>query len=188
MQAVRAASETAIAAQARRRRILGSLESELFGKLGLGTIRQHTETPVGPASGPQAVAPHGMRSRRLNLIAQRYGNRTPVKPQSLASEFEGMNLPTFGKLRERQRSMPRARANRHASLASAEKRYFLTLVDVSRTGARLNGAEIPEEGEDVLFRAADVEMLATVVRSAETECAIDFATPIAAPEVQRLQA
>lgn len=96
-------------------------------------------------------------------------------------------MPTFGKLNERQRSMPRAKAGRRASLASADKKYLLTLVDVSRTGARLNGPEIPEIGEDVLFRAAEVEMLATVVRAAEQECAVDFATPIATPEVQSLQ-
>jgi hypothetical protein len=97
-------------------------------------------------------------------------------------------LPTFGKLNVRQRSVPRAKAGRSASLASADKRYLVTLVDVSRTGARLSGPEMPHIGEDVLFRAASVEMLATVVRSATHECAVDFATPIAAPEVQRLQA
>lgn len=97
-------------------------------------------------------------------------------------------MQTFGKLNERQRSVPRAKAGRAASLAVDDKRYLLTLVDVSRTGARLSGAEIPESGEDVLFRAADVEMFATVVRSAANECAVDFATPIAASEVQRLQA
>ena len=97
-------------------------------------------------------------------------------------------MPTFGKLEERQRSVPRAKAGRAASLSGAGKRYFLTLVDVSRTGARLSGPEIPENGDAVLFRAADVEMLATVVRTAPNECAVDFTTPIAAAEVQRLQA
>jgi hypothetical protein len=101
---------------------------------------------------------------------------------------KGIRMPTFGKLEERQRSVPRAKAGRAASLAADGARYFLTLVDVSRTGARLTGPEIPESGVDVLFRAADVEMAATVVRSSANECAVDFATPIAASEVQRLQA
>lgn len=97
-------------------------------------------------------------------------------------------MPTFGKLEERQRSVPRAKAGRPASLAADDRKYLLTLVDVSRTGARLSGPDIPEEGDDVLFRAADVEMVGTVVRTAANECAVDFATPIAAVEVQRLQA
>jgi hypothetical protein len=97
-------------------------------------------------------------------------------------------VPTFGKLEERQRSVPRAMSGRPASLADDDRRYLVTLVDVSRTGARMTGAEMPESGDDVLFRAGDLEMLATVVRSGANECAIDFATPIAAEEVQRLQA
>jgi hypothetical protein len=97
-------------------------------------------------------------------------------------------VPTFGKLEERQRSVPRAMSGRPASLADDDRRYLVTLVDISRTGARMTGAEMPESGDDVLFRAGNLEMLATVVRSAANECAIDFATPIAAEEVQRLQA
>ncbi len=97
-------------------------------------------------------------------------------------------MPTFGKLEARQRIVPRAKAARPASLASASKRYLLTLVDVSRTGARLSGADIPEEGEELLFRAMDVEEFATVVWTSADECAVEFATAIAATEVQRLLA
>ena len=97
-------------------------------------------------------------------------------------------MPTFGKLETRQRSVPRTTAGRAASLATTDRKYFLTLVDLSRTGARLSGPETPETGDAVLFRAADVEMVATVVRTAPNECAVEFATPIAPVEVQRLQA
>ena len=94
----------------------------------------------------------------------------------------------FGKLKEPQRSVPRARAARPASLAASDKRYLLTLVDVSRTGARLSGADIPQEGDELIFRAMDVEGFAKVVWTSADECAIDFATAISAAEVQRLLA
>ena len=97
-------------------------------------------------------------------------------------------MPTFGKLETRQRSVPRAKAGRPASLATAETRYLLTLIDVSRTGARLSGPDIPEEGDGVHFRALDIDVFATVVWTAANECAVDFATAIAPSEVQRLQA
>jgi hypothetical protein len=111
----------------------------------------------------------------------------PLNASSCRLSQEG-RVPTFGKLQERQRSVPRAMSGCPASLADDDRRYLVTLVDVSRTGARMTGAEMPESGDDVLFRAGNLEMLATVVRSAANECAIDFATPIAAEEVLRLQA
>jgi hypothetical protein len=96
-------------------------------------------------------------------------------------------MPEFGKLEARDRSVPRGYASRAASLAVGEKKYLMTLVDLSRTGARLCGPEHPVHGEDVLFRADGLKGFAHVVRSEGDVCAIEFATPLAPVEVQRLR-
>lgn len=94
----------------------------------------------------------------------------------------------FGKSEARQRSVPRTKSERVASLSAGGKKHFLTLIDVSRTGGRLSGVEFPDNGQQVLFRAKDVEVFAKVVWSAPNECAVEFTTPISPAEVQRLQA
>lgn len=97
-------------------------------------------------------------------------------------------MPTFGKLNEPHRSVPRTKSARAATLAADDKKYFVTLVDLSRTGARLCGPEIPEKGHEVLFRAKGIEVFGKVVWSDASECGVDFTGPISAIEVQRLQA
>ena len=94
-------------------------------------------------------------------------------------------MRAFGKSNTGQRSVPRAEVYRTASLATRDEVYSLGLVDLSRTGARLSGAERPEPGQDV-FRSHDVKAHAQVVWLESDSCAIEFETPIAPAEVRRL--
>jgi hypothetical protein len=62
-----------------------------------------------------------------------------------------------------------------------------TLIDISRTGARLGGTLLPGAGEELTFRADDVSAAGQVVWSELGVCAIAFDTPIAAAEVLQLR-
>jgi hypothetical protein len=65
--------------------------------------------------------------------------------------------------------------------------YHATIVDISRTGARLCGDVLPTVGQQVNFRAENVHASADVVWSDLGACALEFDTPIAISEVQRLR-
>jgi hypothetical protein len=62
-----------------------------------------------------------------------------------------------------------------------------TVIDISRTGARLSGSVLPLVGQQVTFTAETVRAAADVVWCEPGSCAIEFDTPIAIVEVQRLQ-
>lgn len=94
----------------------------------------------------------------------------------------------FGKSNAGHRSVPRSWTRRSARLAVGDRVSPVTLIDLSRTGARLSGLELAERQEKVVFRCHDVKVHAQVVwREGET-CAIEFETPIAPAEVRRLNA
>lgn len=95
-------------------------------------------------------------------------------------------MRAFGKSNVGQRSVPRAEVYRTASLATRDEVYSLGLVDLSRTGARLSGAERPEPGQDVVFQSHDVKAYGQVVWLDGDFCAIEIETPIAPAEVRRL--
>jgi len=96
-------------------------------------------------------------------------------------------MRTFGRFDPGGRSAPRAKAGPVAVLSSSSGEYSSTLMDVSRTGMLLRGARLPPEGEDVLLLTEDVRAWGQVVRMEDDICAVEFDTPIAAVEVQRLQ-
>lgn len=95
-------------------------------------------------------------------------------------------MRTFGRSVSGERSVPRSEARRLASLAAGDTVYRLSLIDLSRTGARLRGFELPEHGQAVVFRSHDVRAHAQVVWLENDSCAIEFTTPIAPAEVRRL--
>jgi hypothetical protein len=97
-------------------------------------------------------------------------------------------MSTFGKSRATgRRFAPRVAAPIHATLSSGLRNDAAELVEVSRTGARLAGKSLPTIGEQLTFRAGDVQALGEVVRSERHECAIEFQTPIATGEVDQLR-
>jgi hypothetical protein len=72
-------------------------------------------------------------------------------------------------------------------LSDANAEYRTVLLDVSRTGARVSGRHLPEVGAEVAFRASEIQAFADVVWREEDVCAVEFQTPLAPWEVQRLR-
>jgi hypothetical protein len=97
-------------------------------------------------------------------------------------------MRTFGTSRARgRRAVPRAQAPLVAVLSTPAGDHPAALIDVSRTGARLKGELLPQAGEQLIFRSEDVQASGDVVWSSGDHCAVEFESPIAVTEVQRLR-
>lgn len=97
-------------------------------------------------------------------------------------------MTRFGKSPPRgRRAAPRAEAALTVELSNGDRKHFATLTELSRTGAKLSAVSSLIEGEQLLFRAGNVQALAQVVWCEGTECAIEFDIPIAVAEVKRLR-
>src|SRR4051812_11390994 len=86
-----------------------------------------------------------------------------------------------------RRAAPRTQAPLIVQLSIGPQKHPATLSEISRTGAKLSGTSQLAEGQELEFRAGNVQALAAVVWSEGSECAIAFDIPIAAAEVVRLR-
>lgn len=86
-----------------------------------------------------------------------------------------------------RRTVPRAQVPLVAVLSTTAGDHPAALVDISRTGARLQGQFLPNIGDQLSFSAEGVQASGEVVWSTANNCAIEFETPIAAEEVKRLR-
>lgn len=73
------------------------------------------------------------------------------------------------------------------SLHSTTQSRVVFMVDVSQSGARIAGHNLPAVGKDVLLKIADVELFGSIVRASEGEAAIKFDRPIGTTELERLR-
>ena len=97
-------------------------------------------------------------------------------------------MRSFGSSQARgRRSVPRAQAPVIAVLSSSAGDHPTALIDVSRTGARVGGEVLPPLGEQLTFTAVDVHASGDVVWRDADICGIEFGTPIAVSEVQRIR-
>lgn len=62
------------------------------------------------------------------------------------------------------------------------------MVDVSQSGARIAGPNLPPAGKDVLLKIDDIELFGSVVRASESEAAMKFDRPIGPKELESLRA
>ena len=62
------------------------------------------------------------------------------------------------------------------------------MVDVSQSGERIAGHNLPAVGKDVLLKIDDVELFGSIVRASEGEAAIKFDWPIGATVLVSLHA
>ena len=60
------------------------------------------------------------------------------------------------------------------------------LLDISQTGARLKGEQLPPIGQDVLIRFEGIEAFGTVSWSRSGECGIHFDEPLKQLELRRI--
>ena len=94
---------------------------------------------------------------------------------------------------KRPRALERRSAERDdlgiaISLHSTTQSRVAFMGDVSRSGARVAGQDLPAVGKDVLLKIADVELFGSIIRASEGEAAIKFDRPIGATELERLRA
>lgn len=74
------------------------------------------------------------------------------------------------------------------SLYSITQSRVVSLVDVSQSGARIAGQNLPGAGKDVLLKIADVELFGSIVRVTAGEAAMKFDRPIGPTELESLRA
>jgi len=97
-------------------------------------------------------------------------------------------LGKFGLSKARgRRAVPRTAAPLVVTLSSSVEKWSATIVDVSRTGAKLRSASLPAEGAEITFSAGKVRAACEVIWSDADQCAVAFDIPIASAEVGRLR-
>ena len=74
-----------------------------------------------------------------------------------------------------------------AEVTVVKKRQTAVLVDLSGTGARLSGPDLPEEGEIVSLTVDCVRAFGTVAWVRDGACGVQFDAPLLPFEVKRLQ-
>lgn len=83
--------------------------------------------------------------------------------------------------------MPRTNACLRAAFLLGSEERKARLIDISRTGARVSGENLPHDGQEVCFRIGNVQVLGEVVRSDKDHCAVAFDLPMATIEVNRIR-
>lgn len=85
--------------------------------------------------------------------------------------------PGFGRRMDgptgRRRAL-RERMNLPVSLHSIEQSRVALIADISASGCRLHGMGLPDVGQDVLLKAAQVELFGTIVWKAKDDRGVKF--------------
>jgi hypothetical protein len=87
-----------------------------------------------------------------------------------------------------RRSEPRAYLLLPASAEALSGHRPVTLLDVSRTGARIQGQSLPEVGKDVILKCADVEAFGAIAWAASDRRGLHFEEPIGGRDLVALRA
>jgi len=86
-----------------------------------------------------------------------------------------------------RRGEPRAYIQLPASVEALGGRNAVSLLDVSRTGARLEGADLPGVGKDVVLRCGAIDTFGTVVWNVSGRCGVHFDEPIGGQDLVALR-
>ena len=86
-----------------------------------------------------------------------------------------------------RRTAPREAVPLAAILTTLSRSRCAALVDLSCTGARLRGDELPPADEDLEIKIETVRAFATVVWTDHHECGVAFDEPLMPFEVERLK-
>lgn len=87
-----------------------------------------------------------------------------------------------------RRSEPRAYLLLPAATEALSGHSHVTLLDVSRTGARVEGRGLPEVGRDIVLKCGGVEAFGSVAWSASGRCGLHFEEPIGGRDLVALRA
>ena len=86
-----------------------------------------------------------------------------------------------------RRSAHRQSAPLMAVIATLRHTYSAILVDVSCTGVRLRGEELPGVGDELMLTIETVRGFGTIAWKHDGECGIAFDEPLAAADVDELR-
>lgn len=87
-----------------------------------------------------------------------------------------------------RRVEPRAYIQLPASVEDLNGRNSVSLLDVSRTGARLEAATLPEAGKGVVLRCGSIDAFGTVVWNVTGRCGVHFDEPLGGRDLVALRA
>ena len=74
-----------------------------------------------------------------------------------------------------------------STVSTTANDYRVGLVDLSTAGVQITAPDLPQEGEEVVFRAEKVVSFGRVMWARDRQCGISFETPITTAEVGRLR-
>ena len=86
-----------------------------------------------------------------------------------------------------RRSEPRACLVLPASAEALSGHLRVTLLDVSRTGARLEGSRLPAVGKDMILRCGGIDTFGTIAWTVSGRCGIQFDEALSARDVITLR-
>ena len=86
-----------------------------------------------------------------------------------------------------RRRAVRERLSLSVSLYSVEQSRGALLADMSQSGCRLQGMALPEVGQDVLLKAAEVELFGQIVWKDGAERGVKFEEPITEADLEELR-
>lgn len=97
-------------------------------------------------------------------------------------------MSTFGKcFGGGRRAAHRTTAPLLAIFTTLSKSHSAQVVDVSSSGVRLRGDELPKMGEDLVMSIEDVRAFGTVAWSDHGECGVELDPPLSADDEQALK-
>lgn len=103
------------------------------------------------------------------------------------SERRRAARPDDPELRGR-RSERRAYLVLPASAEAISGHLSVTLMDVSRTGVRLEGSHLPAVGKDIILRCGELDTFGTIAWAASGRCGMQFDEPIGIEDLRALRA
>ena len=89
--------------------------------------------------------------------------------------------------RRGRRDSPRAHIVLPATLDALSGRQHTSLLDVSQSGACLEGKDLPAVGKDVILKCGQVDTFGTVIWATDGRCGVWFDEPISAKELMALR-
>jgi len=97
-------------------------------------------------------------------------------------------MVSFGKSKGGgRRAAPRVSAPLLAVLSTIGDDHQAAIVNISGRGGRFSAPHLPSEGQEVIFKAGNVEAFGHVVWTKGTQCGVAFENPITSVEVDRLR-
>ena len=87
-----------------------------------------------------------------------------------------------------RRAAVRQTVSMPASMFSLEHSRVVIVEDISTTGAKLSGNELPRLGEDVWIKAGPVDAFGTVAWADEFVCGVTFEQPLSSVEDEFIRA